>query len=115
MNLATHLAQSVGRAVIRAAGSSDERVDLHHHGCRRPRAVKMYQLTDRLHTEHTALVSGNEIAATVSAWLAELDAASPLVDDLAAAVQVGDWPATYTLAEKLSVEVSVTTQPVSCE
>jgi len=43
----------------------------------------------------------------VSAWLAEVGAHSPLVDDLARAVRVGDWPAAHALGECLSVEVAV--------
>jgi hypothetical protein len=67
----------------------------------------MYQLTDRLHDGHIARVSGNAIAATVSSWLADLGAQSPLVDDLARAVQHHDWPATYAIGEILSVDVAV--------
>jgi len=44
---------------------------------------------------------------TVSAWLAELGAYSPLVADLARAVDVGDWPAAYAIGEYLSVDVTV--------
>ena len=43
----------------------------------------------------------------MSAWLAEVGAHSPLVDDLARAVRVGDWPAAHALGECLSVEVAV--------
>ena len=67
----------------------------------------MYQLTDRLHDGHIARVSGNAIAATVSSWLADLGAQSPLVDELARAVQYRDWPATYAIGEILSVDVAV--------
>lgn len=66
-----------------------------------------YQLTDRLHDGRTARVSGDEIAATVSAWLAELDVCSPLADDLGRAVRTGNWPAAYAISEFLSVEVVV--------
>lgn len=89
-----------------------QRVSLHHHHLRDKLPVTIYQLTDRLHTEHTVLIPGNAIAATVSSWLAQLDAESPLVDDLAHAVQIGDWPTTYALGEKLSVEVAVVAQSV---
>ncbi|WP_424736583.1 hypothetical protein [Mycobacterium sp.] len=44
---------------------------------------------------------------TVSAWLAELGAHSPLVEDLGRAVHVGDWPAAYAIGEYLSVDVTV--------
>ena len=54
-----------------------------------------------------ARVPAHEITAPVSAWLAELGTHSPLVDDLARAVRVGDWPAVHALGECLSVEVAV--------
>ena len=50
-----------------------------------------YQVTDRLHEGRTVNVPGHEIATTVAAWLAELGAHSPLVDDLARAAHSGDW------------------------
>jgi hypothetical protein len=71
----------------------------------RPNTI--YQLTDRLHDGHVARVPGNEIAATVSSWLADLGAQSPLVDELARAVQHHDWPAAYAIGETLSVDVAV--------
>jgi hypothetical protein len=43
----------------------------------------------------------------VSAWLAELGANSPLVDDLARAVRAGDWPTALGLGDYLSVDVTV--------
>ncbi len=52
-------------------------------------------------------MAAHEIATTVSAWLAELGARSPLVDDLARAVHAGDWPAARDLGEFLSVDVTV--------
>ena len=67
----------------------------------------IYQLTDRLHDGHMARVPAHEITTTVSAWLADVGAHSPLVDDLARAVRVGDWPAAYALGECLSVDVAV--------
>jgi AraC-like DNA-binding protein len=42
------------------------------------RAVTIYQVTDRLGDGRTVRVSGDEIAATVSAWLAELGTTSTL-------------------------------------
>jgi hypothetical protein len=71
----------------------------------RPNTI--YQLTDRLHHGHVARVPGNEIAATVTSWLADLGAQSPLVDELAHAVQHRDWPAAYAIGNTLSVDVSV--------
>jgi hypothetical protein len=63
-----------------------------HHRPQRRATATMYQLTDRLHDAHVARVPAHQIPATVSAWLAELGAHSPLVDDLARAVRVGDRP-----------------------
>ena len=73
---------------------------------RRPMST-IYQLTDRLHDGPMARVPAHQITATVSAWLAEVGAHSPLVDDLARAVRVGDWPATYAVGECLSVDVAI--------
>lgn len=60
-----------------------------------------------LHERRTVCVPGNAIRPTVSAWLAELGADSPLVEDLAQAVRTGDWPAVYAVGEHLSVFVAV--------
>ncbi len=54
--------------------------------------MRIYQLTDRRHDGRTVHVTGDQITATVSAWLAELGANSPLVEDLARAVRDGNWP-----------------------
>ncbi len=67
----------------------------------------LYQLTDRLHEERTVRVPVNAIGPTVSAWLAELGANSPMVEDLARAVRNGDWPAAYAVGEHLSVHVAI--------
>lgn len=69
--------------------------------------ARAYQLTDRLHDGRTARVSADGIASTVSAWLAELGARSPVVDDLALAVRGGDWVTAHAIAERLSVDVAV--------
>ena len=66
-----------------------------------------YQLTDLLHAERTARVSADGIVGTLSAWLAELGADSPLVDDLARLVCDGDWPAVRRIADSLSVDVAI--------
>jgi hypothetical protein len=66
-----------------------------------------YLVSDRLHAGRAVHVRAHEIATTVSGWLAELDAQSPLVDDLARAVHAGDWPAARDLGEYLSVDVSI--------
>lgn len=67
----------------------------------------MYRVTDRLHREHTVHCPGNQIAPIVAAWLAELGARSPLVDDLARAACVGDWAAAYAVGEQLSIDVTL--------
>jgi hypothetical protein len=66
-----------------------------------------YRVTDRLHEGRTVDVPCHQIVTTVSAWLADLGAYSPLVADLARAVDVGDWPAAYAIGEYLSVDVTV--------
>ncbi len=74
---------------------------------RRVPAMTMYCVTDRLHGGRTVRVHGHEIAAIVSAWLAELGADSPLVDDLARAACIGDWAAAYAVGNQLSVDVTI--------
>lgn len=69
--------------------------------------VRTYQLTDRLHAGRMARVSADDIAGAVTAWLAELDASSPMVEDLARMVRIGDWTAVHAIAEYLSVDVTV--------
>lgn len=49
----------------------------------------------------------DEIAPTVSAWLAELGVSSPLVADLARAVGDDDWPAAHAIGDFLSVDITV--------
>lgn len=51
--------------------------------------------------------TANGAALWVSAWLAELGAESPVVEDLARAMPTGDWPAAYAIGEHLSVELAV--------
>lgn len=70
------------------------------------RRATVYQLTNRLHDGRTVYVSADEIVTTVSTWLDELGAASPLVEDLAQAVRVGDWAKAHVLGDCLSVEVT---------
>jgi hypothetical protein len=67
----------------------------------------IYRVTQCLRDGRTVEVSAHEIAATVSAWLAELGAASPLAEELGHAVRVGDWMAAREIGEFLSVEVTV--------
>lgn len=71
------------------------------------RVETMYCVTDRLHNRRTVQVPGHEIAPIVSAWLAEVGAHSPLVEDLARAACVGDWAAACAVGDQLSVDVSV--------
>jgi hypothetical protein len=66
-----------------------------------------YVVSDRLHAGRAVHVPLHGIATTLSAWLAELGARSPLVDDLARAVRAGDWPTTLSISEYLSVDVSI--------
>lgn len=71
------------------------------------REQTIYRVTDRLHDGRTVCVPGDQIAATVSAWLAELGARSPLVLDLARAVTTADWGAASRIADSLAVSVDV--------
>jgi hypothetical protein len=73
---------------------------------RMKRTAAIYQLSDRLHEGRTVHVPADEIATTVSGWLADLGAASPLVEDLAYAVRSGDWRTAHSLGDYLSVEVT---------
>ena len=74
---------------------------------RRQLTETTYQLTDCLHEGRTVHVAADGIAHMVSAWLAELGAHSPLVEDLARTVRDGDWTAAYAIADLLSVDVAV--------
>ncbi|MDR3662190.1 MAG: hypothetical protein P4L86_17725 [Mycobacterium sp.] len=67
--------------------------------------MPVYQVTNRL-CARSVQVTADEIAATVSAWLAELGTDSPLVDDLVRAVEAGNWPAAHAISEHLSVRVT---------
>lgn len=67
----------------------------------------IYYVTDRLHDGRAVQVPGHQIASIVSAWLAELGADSPLVEDLARAARVGDWASACAVGNQLSVAVSV--------
>ncbi|MGX9789327.1 hypothetical protein [Mycobacterium sp. MMS18-G62] len=71
------------------------------------RKATTYQVTDLLRDSRSARVGCDQIASTVSRWLAELGADSPLVEDLARAVQTGDWAAAHAFAEYLSIDVAV--------
>lgn len=67
----------------------------------------IYRVTQCLRDGRTAEVPGDEIATTVSGWLAELGVDSPLVEDLARALSAGDWSTAHALADFLSVDVTV--------
>lgn len=67
----------------------------------------MYHLADLLHEGHAVDVPGQDIAPTLSTWLAELGAHTPLVEDLARAVCAGDWPTTHAISDRLSVDITV--------
>lgn len=60
-----------------------------------------------LHAGRKVRLSANAIGPTVSAWLAELGANSPMVEDLARAVRDGDWPVAYAVGEHLSVDIAI--------
>jgi hypothetical protein len=66
-----------------------------------------YDIIDRLHARRAAHVPVNRIAATVSAWLAELGVDSPMAEDLARAARTGNWPAVHAISDLLSVDVLV--------
>ncbi|CQD20079.1 Putative uncharacterized protein/MT2703 [Mycobacterium europaeum] len=78
-----------------------------HHHLRHIPAATMFRVTDRLHGGRTVRVPGHEIAPIVSAWLAELGAHSPLVDELARAACLGDWSMAYAIGDQLSVDVAI--------
>lgn len=68
--------------------------------------IVTYEVSDRLHAGRAARVSADGIAATVSAWLAELGADSPLAEDLASAARAGNWPRVHELGDWLSIDVT---------
>lgn len=67
--------------------------------------MTIFTVANRLHTGQAVRVPADRIAATVSAWLAELEVHGPLVDDLARAMAAGDWPTAYDLADTLAVSL----------
>lgn len=73
---------------------------------RRHRSHQLYQITDCLHDDRTALVPASDIATIVSTWLAELEIRTPLVQDLASAACAGDWASVHAIGEHLSVRVT---------
>ena len=75
---------------------------------RRP-ASPIYRITQRLRGGLTVEVPADAIATTVSGWLAELGADSPLVHRLERAVRTGNWSAARAIGEYLSVDVTIAT------
>jgi hypothetical protein len=71
-------------------------------------SVPVYDVTDQLRDGRSVRVPGDQIATTVSAWLAELGTHSPLVEELARAACAGDWAAAHELGDHLSISVSST-------
>lgn len=67
---------------------------------------QLYQVCDRLHEGRTVRVPAPEIAGTVAGWLADLGVHSPWVEQLASAVQAGDWGTVRTICEHLSVDIT---------
>jgi hypothetical protein len=77
------------------------------------RKATIYQVSDRLHDGRTVRLTAEEILPTVSAWLAELGASSPLAEELAQAVRVGDWRKAHLLGDYLSVDVTMVLCPAA--
>jgi hypothetical protein len=71
------------------------------------RTTTSYDIVDRLHARRVARVPANRIAATVSAWLAELGVQTPMAEELARAARAGDWPAAHAISDWLSVDITV--------
>ena len=69
--------------------------------------MRLYRITDRLHDGRTVDVPCHAIVGVVSTWLAELGIHSPLAEDLARAACAGDWPATYAIGDRLSIDVTI--------
>jgi hypothetical protein len=80
---------------------------LRHQRTQQAGATVIYQVKDRLHKGRVVNVPASQVAATVSAWLAELGAHSPLVENLARAINSADWPATHAIGEHLAVDVTI--------
>ena len=76
------------------------------YAARRAARGPTFRVSDRLHEERSVTVAAHEIAGTVAGWLAELDVHSPLVDQLASAVDDSDWVTARAIAERLSVDVT---------
>jgi hypothetical protein len=79
-----------------------------HH---RPRAAaaRIYAVRHRVDESRITYISAGELAATVTEWLAEVGACSPLVDDLAQELDANNWPAAHSISECLGIEVTIAT------
>lgn len=79
-----------------------------NHLIRRKEPVRpVYVLTDRLHRERCFYVTADEIPTLVSTWLAQLGAHSLLAEDFARTIRDGDWATAHSIADALSLDVSV--------
>jgi hypothetical protein len=106
-----HAAAAAGAIPEQSLAGTVQKAGNHFRHLRRRRTMRaptvaLYRVADRLHDGRTVEVPCSEIVSTVSAWLAELDAYSPLVEDLAKAVRARDWPAAYAIGDYLSVDVT---------
>ena len=81
--------------------------DMNIHWRHQHPAATTYEIVDQLHDRHAVGVTADRVAATVAGWLAELDVQTPLTDELARATQRGDWPATHTICDQLSIDLMV--------
>lgn len=81
--------------------------DMNIHWRHQQPAATTYEIVDQLHDRHAVGVTADRVAATVAGWLAELDVQTPLTDELARATQRGDWPATHTICDQLSIDLMV--------
>jgi hypothetical protein len=108
--MTTTLAEQSARSSIRKGGNrvrSWLRDDRSSWSAPTTKTTRFYLVTDLLHRGHTVRVRGDMIAATVSGWLAELGADSPLISDLVRAVESGNWRTVYAIGERLSVHVAI--------
>ena len=105
--MTTALTMWIAVSAILKAGARLRSWRRHARSLRAASLKTIYQVTDLLHREHSVQVPDDEIAATVSTWLAELGVDSPLATDLGQAVRAGDWPTVHAIGERLSVDVAV--------
>jgi hypothetical protein len=94
--------EKVSRSDLRGAPT-----DMNIHWRHQHPAATTYEIVDQLHDRHAVGVTADRVATTVAGWLAELDVQTPLTDELAHATQRGDWPATHTICDQLSIDLMV--------